>query len=313
MPKTLFFAATEGLEIAEPLGRGDRFRDIYFITNDRDEIARRVTPHAPSIGHIELNALLDGRPVVICDDDLPVLNDESAGALLVDRLVQTGHMLRQLWHIRDNSVDTEMGYLVWEPQAVGPIVTRNFFGSIMTTARGSRGPTCFSRDELKKARHLVTWNSDVKYINQPHAISVPRAIRADYFVQAARAEGDLGLKIAMYATAFEALLATDTTELSHRLAERAAWLLEDDPGERSVLYKKIKAAYGMRSKVVHGAKGALKESELVESSEFCDSLARRLLGAAYNIPELRAVFLEEKTPVDDFLTRLLFGGWQRQA
>lgn len=49
-----------------------------------------------------------------------------------------------------------------------------------------------------------------------------------------------------------ALGADDTREVSHQLAERAALLLKDDPGEAKSYYHQFKKDYVWRSKVIHG-------------------------------------------------------------
>lgn len=53
-------------------------------------------------------------------------------------------------------------------------------------------------------------------------------------------------------TVFEALLSTGKTEITHQIAERTAFLLEDNEEGRLDVYKRIKRLYNTRSRLVHG-------------------------------------------------------------
>lgn len=309
MSKTLFFCGTERLKVTEGIGKTDRFRDVYYITNDVRAIRELVEPYSALIGIIELGSLTDGRPVVICEADEDCASAEAAHKLLVARLVHAGHFLHHLWYLRDNAVCTEMGYLVWNQPGRGPVVDRNFFGSPRTTSGGDTSDVTFTKDEIRRVRLKVTNEVDVRWERQPHALHAPRAIRADYFVQAARAESDLGQKVAFFATAFEALLTGDPSELAHRLAERAAWLLEPTPEQRRTLYRELKFVYSIRSKVVHGARGGQRVDDLKRAALLCDSVARRLLNLVSDRPELKAIFHSDSDKVEEFAASLIFGGW----
>jgi hypothetical protein len=53
-------------------------------------------------------------------------------------------------------------------------------------------------------------------------------------------------------TVFEAVLSTDKNEITHQIAERAAYLLEKNEGQRYKIYRRMKQLYNTRSRVVHG-------------------------------------------------------------
>ena len=137
-------------------------------------------------------------------------------------------------------------------------ITRNFYPSSYTDASGTRTSTTFSREELRKARELcgTPLTNRVVVNAQSAAEKSARYTRAVYFIQAARASSDIGVKIANYSTALEALFSTDAQELSHKLAERVACFLESAPSLRKQVFQDVKKAYGIRSKVVHGAGGS---------------------------------------------------------
>ena len=113
---------------------------------------------------------------------------------------------------------------------------------------------------------------------EPTEPETGRAGRSIYFLQGARQAAALSVKVANYCTSFEALLSTDTTELSHRLSERLAWLLANSASERLSIFRTVKGAYGIRSRAVHGAHLSKQKirDELIVASTNCDDLLRRL-------------------------------------
>ena len=56
-----------------------------------------------------------------------------------------------------------------------------------------------------------------------------------------------------YAIALEVLYRLDSSELTYKLATRAACLLEKSPGKRLATFKKMTEFYGIRSAIVHGS------------------------------------------------------------
>jgi hypothetical protein len=53
-------------------------------------------------------------------------------------------------------------------------------------------------------------------------------------------------------TVFEAIVSTEKDEISHQIAERTAFLLEQQEEKRYLVYRRMKQLYGTRSQVVHG-------------------------------------------------------------
>jgi Apea-like HEPN len=136
-----------------------------------------------------------------------------------------------------------------------------------------------------------------------------RLDRATRFLQQARSSEDLGQKIANYCSFFEALLSTSPAELSHQLSERAAFFLSNSPSERMRLFREIKRAYGIRSKIVHGdilSPSAI--TSLVDIARNCDDTARALMLKISLTPELSALMNEGTTDaLDAYMLELIFG------
>ena len=66
--------------------------------------------------------------------------------------------------------------------------------------------------------------------------------------------------------ALEAVLSTSRDEITHKIAERVALVLETDSRKRIEAYEKVKKLYGMRSKLVHGAAHQTKKGKLTSES-----------------------------------------------
>ncbi len=129
------------------------------------------------------------------------------------------------------------------------------------------------------------------------------------FMQHARSSSDLGQKIANYCSYFEALLSTASAELTHQLSERVAFLLRLEPHARLDLFKKMKRAYAVRSKVVHGDVVSRKQlPDLKEIAQNCDQTARELLLWIISNGELQVLFNNgENDALDDFMLKRVFG------
>ena len=64
----------------------------------------------------------------------------------------------------------------------------------------------------------------------------------------------------MYIAALETLFSKDGSELSHKVAERVAFYLGGIKNEKMYTYRKVKGAYDVRSKYIHGSKLDKKHS-----------------------------------------------------
>lgn len=80
-----------------------------------------------------------------------------------------------------------------------------------------------------------------------------------------------------YINALECLFSTSRNKITHNVAERAASLVKNTVIERDELYKKIKTAYNVRSRIVHGDPLNNNEDELAEMSKVLDNLLRNIL------------------------------------
>lgn len=217
-----------------------------------------------------------------------------------------------LWLIKDNSVNTDLGFIFSVNADGREIGSSNLRSSLYTCADGCRRTVAFSKAELVEARELYERLHEIGKDKQRSptlrpaeqvettgmiisAATVRALSRASFFVDSARDCSDLSVKVAHYATCLEVLFSTDSSEISHKLAERIALFLEDSFEERKRLFNRVKKLYSVRSKVVHGdVFSESKSKSLAAISEDADNLLRRVLRRIVVSDDLCRVF--EGTP-----------------
>jgi len=86
----------------------------------------------------------------------------------------------------------------------------------------------------------------------------------------------LALKIMLYCNAYEALISTSNSELSHILSERISLITDSDLTKRLVKYADLKFIYDIRSKTAHGST-IKKDKKLEHYCIIADEIARLLL------------------------------------
>ena len=108
------------------------------------------------------------------------------------------------------------------------------------------------------------------------------SIPALQFIKSARTAGNLALRIAPYCSAPETIFLTDSAELSHKLAERTAFLLAEFGYPKGEVFRTIKTAYGIRSKLTHGDTiPARTIEELPTLSSTCDGYLRMIFRSLF--------------------------------
>lgn len=218
-----------------------------------------------------------------------------------------------LWMIRDNSIYLRDGFLfVYDKDISDGFTFKGALSAINSRADRNVSEAIFTNEELLGISNgmetfdyhdLTKPNAfDFKRATQDHMFKesdTSRADRARFFVQYARSSGQTPVKLLFYNMALETLLSTVSAELSHRVAERAAFIMGTDAESRKTYYDLVKKSYDNRSKVAHGA--LLKnDGKFDERSVGMDNLLRALL----NNTELLSV---KDGDLDDYFSKLLFG------
>jgi hypothetical protein len=84
-------------------------------------------------------------------------------------------------------------------------------------------------------------------------------------------------------TALESLLVPEEEGIAFKLSQRVANLLGTDPEARKELFKKVKNFYGLRSRIVHGAKVGRKEFNLQLQIDELREITRRAILAVMTL------------------------------
>jgi Apea-like HEPN len=232
-------------------------------------------------------------------------------------LARSQIFLLALWLIRDNSGNSGTAFFCvhdddGEEHCMSERHSAYYFTSECTLAAAT-----FTRPELDQAIVFVKQLDGIipKVFRALEAgrptglLHASRITRCLYFLQAARSADDPAVKSVFYCICFESLFSTDTSGVSHRVAERAAVFLGTNGTERRATYKDIHDLYGYRSTVVHGH--PLKEKEegklralVVLGDCYLRSTILKILGndsllalfEQNNVDEVREYFLDELFP-----------------
>jgi hypothetical protein len=306
--KATFLTAISQVTLPGSLGRGIRLSDTAFVTNDWHSVASLLPQEFPTqVGLLEWKFLQGAKVWVHTTDEIP----ENNGLLpyLTQQLRQVALLLNHLWLQRDNSATCETGF-AFAKEGPGTHFASNFLALRYSMADGRKdGTTSFSPDEVRQARELFERLS-LPAEGADHGLASlsrveERIERALYFVQAARAQTDLGLKLGHYCTALEALFATAITELAHQLSERTAAFLETGPAERLTVYGTCKRAYKLRSQAFHGAKLDVRDARGL--SVAMDEYLRRILGEVFSHDAVFELFRMRSDTFERNLVALVLG------
>jgi len=284
--------------------------DDIVISNNPEYVKQYINPRQYSaIGDLELNCLLGGSPVLILEKEVETLQEAREEAVNVMR----GGLgfLTAIWLEVDNSVNFELGFAV--SQTTGHVHSNSLSYHFWTNI-GQKKLLKLDQNELAKIaeaarQYFGAIRTEEEFEHTFQRKEVGRINIGVSFLMQARSARDLGMKIANYCSFFEAMLSSKNVELSHQMAERAAFYLCESAEERLTHYRKSKRAYGIRSKVVHGdsvSKNQLKELE--DIAEHCDNVARNLMKRMMeDIAYKAALDSNNNEDLDLFMLNIIFG------
>ena len=328
MSKFRYFVGLALLEVQEPLDNGDQIIEGFRITNDK-ELPRKFMKRdlMEALGGLEATSLLNSDAIIYSElTKEGDLNPADSMDILTGMLNLTGMFLTALWLVKDNAVNFELGFLEVWPTGGPYRVHSNFLAMTVQRADGSKPKVSFNRDELRQAREhfrellfpLAQSTSEAVQlpselpIGQGPVLSskpnIPRLRRAFYFLESARSSRDIGMKIAMYCSLFETLFSTDASEITHKIAHRIAIFLEQENEKRCELYARIKKAYGIRSKVVHGDEVKPDSKSIQAIATEADDVARRIFLKIGSSDTLFDQFHGSKANLDEYFLKESFGG-----
>jgi hypothetical protein len=314
-------------QINEPLGRGFEVVDGLFLTNDKELIRRKIPQHARMSMGQEYAHLLDMGLAAYweTDEEHELAKERNDIRMLTFWLYTVRAFYQALWLVKDNASINEMGFGIYvHPVHKQPACCSNLIASAVSTADAGTPTTTFSLAELRQARDYfqnftlpAVLHDYLKDMEQPGSLPPiinrfasakgrTRMTRFNYFLSSARGMGDVDGKISMYMTCLEILFSTTASELTHKLAERVALFLESEPAKRKALFNTIKAAYSVRSKIVHGDEIDASE-KIVGLSRQIDDIVRRVYLRIIADQDLQDLFDKDKSAVEDYMINLTLG------
>ena len=299
-----------GLKIPEKIKKPIKIGNDIYLTNDSSHFAKQIKPEQYlSIGTLEGRYLFSGNPVIF--SKMSTTKIDESHIHIVNFMRDCLAFLHSLWIAEDNSVNVELGFAVSGKTAH---VHSNSLSYHYWTCEGTKEELSITPSRLMEIYdEFGSKFSGMAVDSEPgHTMQRKEIDRVNIgvnFLQQARSTPDIGFKIASYCSLFEALLSTTNVELSHQMAERAAFYLRIEPQERLELYKNLKQAYNVRSKVVHGDYISKRDmSMLGEIAHRCDSTARELLSKYFYDEEFSAAIDDlSNEQLDKFFLHTIFG------
>jgi hypothetical protein len=320
--KTLYITAIFNLTIQEDLGSGIAVKGGVHLTNNQAFIRSLLSEDLNvAIGQLEFNALYFAKAVFykISEDEISESNHDD---LLCNFLANCKNVINELWLIKDHSIDIMLGFVEY-PFVISTIIDLPYHRAMVHsnwvtggsfTSLGEYHSTNFTLADINK---IVAWG--VSKIVEPFSLSQQsksaikpggqRITRCTVFLQTARREIDLGIRITHFCSAFECLFSTDNKEMTHKLSERVAYFLESDAKKRIEIYSDLKAIYAIRSQVSHGS--AITKKLFPKISYFskkADDILRRVLIKLDNEIHLDQYYRKDNNDdLEKYLTELTLG------
>lgn len=306
----IYITALIDFEITEQLKTPVEIKDGLYVTNNPAHTAAYVSSSSiVTVGSLEARLLTGLTPVMYMLDRQAQTN--IAHLEVINFLREVQGFLTASWLIEDNSANCELAFAF----GLGNVHAHsNSLALHYTHHTGGKMKLSVDADGLARIcalhrEHFVGMRKQDAPLHTSFRKSTGRLSRAVLFLQQARSADDLGQKVANYCSFFEAALSTSSSELSHQLSERVAFFLRDTPSDRLALFKEIKKAYGVRSKIVHGdTLSPAVIGSLVSVSSMCDETARQIINKIMANDNLERLFDESSNEVlDSFMLDLIFG------
>ena len=158
-----------------------------------------------------------------------------------------------LWFVKDNNTYINEVYFAWA--AVSSKYSNSYSYKVDNSS-----VTTFTYEDIENAVSIMQtiFNIEkIKYIlpSTPplHQDDKNNIIyKSIYLISIIRSSFDLSMKISNSCMLFELFFSADSSEIVHKLSERIAFFLTNNAEQRIKIYKCVKDAYNIRSKLMHG-------------------------------------------------------------
>lgn len=315
--KYFFITILHGLELEHKKNKGIKLHNNARVSNGK-EILKEVFDNDLSKSTLGSHSIDEFDGTTYCylrgeDENIKTFEDANnfSNENQFGFLRYAQHLTYNLWLKKDHSIYVRDGFLfVYNDEISDGWTYKASVSAVISRANGEvKGNTIFSDDDIKDASDASLFimnsykdtedkgkmpTSNILYKDY----SSSRFTRAYYFVLNARGTSIAPMKIVFYCNALEALFTTDNSEVVHKISERAALLMGQNSKERKEIFKDIKHAYNIRSKIVHGE--SVKSKDVGGVCEQLDIYLRVIFN------EYEDTFDKSDNELNEFYKNLLF-------
>lgn len=292
----------------------------FFLTNNRNILKTISTDFSTLsiIGFNEINALNNKTSFFHYNKKLEInINDFDDRSFLINHLVLIEIFCQALWIIKDNSVYSEMGHLIYG-ELKAPHIHSNNWEHSFKNCLGKNETVKFTTTEIEEAIKMFHRLFNISYVGEELeqtakiTATSSRMSRAIYFLESARITSDIGVKIANYCTVLESIFSVSNTELRHRLSETVSHFIGTNKVEKMEIYKILQVAYDIRSSIVHGdgisSKFTKNNFELLKSTIIkTDDILRKCFYKILNDDKLIELFTTKtKDEINEYNQNQIF-------
>lgn len=221
--------------------------------------------------------------------------------------------LQDSWLVKDNCFISEIAYCKSKLNGKYKWSNNSLYAQASASDGGRQRLVEFCEFDIKEwSERLNALRSHLD--DKGYSILTPvlskKATRFDRFLsftQIARRSSTPAMKIAQMCSALESLFSTSTTELTHRLSERVAFFVGENPEDKESIYQLMKKAYGVRSQVTHGSHINNSIADLAPelSSKLLD-LLRKITFKVLEDPHSADVVYGDNEFIENHFRRCLF-------
>lgn len=318
MNEVKFFTTFRFLEISQPIFTPLQLMPGIFISNQFKLKKQFLDENSEYVmGKIEMDHYQQSPNIIFgtFDKEYMAENNLDTEKFLYVIIAWLNLLLRDLWLIKDHCIECDSAYLIVPKNKREAECSKNYLTILPSLADGSKNKKIkLTYDELVSwikvhdlvGNYLAKTNSTT--INFLLDKNVHRTGRAMQFILTARSSENLAFRISHYCSAFESLFSNDTSELSHKLSERAAFFLSAYGFNRREIFKKLKEAYAVRSKLTHGGNLTQKQiDDLPKISLNCDNYLRAIMNIIYSDGKLRDIFDLKRDSIEIYFEEIIFG------
>ncbi|MFD2590185.1 hypothetical protein ACFSTE_05035 [Aquimarina hainanensis] len=254
------------------------------------------------LGFLEYKSIFD-IPVLafaISDKKLNPKTEKNALETFIFKLHMFNHCL---WLVKDNSVYKQISFLKYGRN--NDCFHSNYIAHINSTSNGIGQVIHFNTIELEKAksffpRLLEIQTNDSTHLNTELTEKSTRISRAFYYLQGARMNKEIGIKITLYCTALESLFIDNGKRIYQNLINRVAEFLTANTEDYNFIRSKVARAYDLRSKTIHGnildSEEYNRQTEkIINTSKDIDLIVREVLLKILESNSLTEKFNSNKT------------------